>query len=311
MLSVACCMLGVLLLLAKVLHPNTPFRVHQAIRALADERGLVVHVSKVVDNDGSCTARRDERNGTRQHALVFPDGPSHVKLPWVTCQRQPPAQAPLLKAMQQAWSAPEQSPSSGPPGGPLLIFPDTSALLVMLAAQSQGPTPARFTLQGLQVLLSALCASCTKQWFLHESSLCMCDVLFFSVRCACVGCCSHVMCCSFLCVAHVWSSPQRARVAPSSTLTAPIRSWQRLGWPGGHCPLGTRCCWSSPTASCSSWTPSKPMAALGMLCDGFFERCWKCAGQLVCWCLYVFVHVGMSLYVLLRVLVSVCVFCSV
>lgn len=125
---------------------------------LYDTRRLVVHVSKVVDNDGKSSFRRDDRHGTRQHALVFPDGPCHVKLPWITCQRQPPAQAPLLKAMRQAWAAtPGQSSSSSAAGGPLLIFPDTSALLVMLNAQAHGPTPARFTLQALQVPCCVVC----------------------------------------------------------------------------------------------------------------------------------------------------------
>ncbi len=119
--------------------------------------------------------------------------PAHVRLPWVRCQRQAPAEASVLLEARAAWAVqpmPEsqpsevpRAPSSGraaaesesprsarqdvqtppqpktksetsaaPPGGtgPLLLFPDTSAMLSMLGAGQGTGAATPFTMHLLE-----------------------------------------------------------------------------------------------------------------------------------------------------------------
>lgn len=121
-------------------------------------------------------ASRGSRN-----ALQFLVQACHARLPWVSCQYQLPSEAAVLKAARRGWSqqrlqqaqpaadaAPAASSSSQstaesvasplqpppPPAmpatpagsGPLLLFPDTSALLPMLGAGANVSIPTFLTL---------------------------------------------------------------------------------------------------------------------------------------------------------------------
>lgn len=123
---------------------------------------------------------------------VLAGGAVHVRLPWLQCQRQAPAEAAILKQARAAWAAaavvaaaapPPPAPSreprpaaaptgrasrggaspTGPPAaaaaveaaatgaGPLLLFPDTSALLAMLGATGFASAGTPLTLRLLEV----------------------------------------------------------------------------------------------------------------------------------------------------------------
>ncbi|KXZ41816.1 hypothetical protein GPECTOR_274g718 [Gonium pectorale] len=90
--------------------------------------------------------------GAHDLALVLPRGgpgaSAAVRLPWVACQRQAPAEADVLRAVKGFYGSgmlPAPPPAPAPAavgdgdgagesegGGPLLLFPDTSALVSML-----------------------------------------------------------------------------------------------------------------------------------------------------------------------------------
>ncbi len=94
---------------------------------------------------------KHQKRAGHEHNLLLSNDQCHVKLPWVNCQRQPPSQAPLLHALRSEWSGERHLSDGSPPTGPLLLFPDTSALLTMLGAQSLGEVELGCTLDTLQV----------------------------------------------------------------------------------------------------------------------------------------------------------------
>ncbi|PRW56620.1 Serine threonine- kinase CTR1 isoform B [Chlorella sorokiniana] len=114
-------------------------------------------------------------------ALPFVIDRCHARLPWVSCQYQQPSEAQVLKAARSTWQAAAQqqrqtmeensaAPSAEPASsaapsaaaapaaaaaGPLLLFPDTSALLPMLGAGERVALPTFFTLELLEGLAKA------------------------------------------------------------------------------------------------------------------------------------------------------------
>ena len=114
-----------------------------ALACLAQQqaaRGLLSEVPEVRP-----TGPGDSRFRSREQTLQFSKETAvHVKLPWLRSQLQEPAQAAVLKrAVQAAGEGRAPAPATPAPStaaapstsgrtGPLLIFPDTSALLGML-----------------------------------------------------------------------------------------------------------------------------------------------------------------------------------
>lgn len=129
-----------------------------------------------------CNVMKTTSKASRGHedSLQFSGGPAHVRLPWVHCQRLPPSAAPLLREARIAWRCPKPAAvqhgevsepavpvvptdsvlpvgdvggvgkipdaAADDEGGPLLVFPDTSALLEMLNDRRGGC----FTMRALQ-----------------------------------------------------------------------------------------------------------------------------------------------------------------
>ncbi|KAK9864755.1 hypothetical protein WJX84_002779 [Apatococcus fuscideae] len=154
----------------------------QAAEQEKAQRGLVLDMPADEPNRNSATASLHERN------LRFSKKAAHARLPWLRLQRLAPKSAPILQEARSAYQFPAASqtstlrppppppprpstasaafpkppavPSDAPvdstPGrsqGPLLLFPDTSALLVLI-----GAVPAhsgRLGLQSLQELAKA------------------------------------------------------------------------------------------------------------------------------------------------------------
>ncbi|KAI3428192.1 hypothetical protein D9Q98_006572 [Chlorella vulgaris] len=118
--------------------------------------------------------------GSRNALQYLIDG-CHARLPWISCQYQLPSEAAVLRAARQGWTqAPQPVPPPSPQAvaagakpiravkqpaaelgslaagaaggtggvlGPLLLFPDTSALLPMLGAGADVSIPTFFTLE--------------------------------------------------------------------------------------------------------------------------------------------------------------------
>ncbi|KAL4858459.1 hypothetical protein ACK3TF_001437 [Chlorella vulgaris] len=118
--------------------------------------------------------------GSRNALQYLIDG-CHARLPWISCQYQLPSEAAVLRAARQGWTqGPQPVPPPSPPAaaagakpiravkqpaaelgslaavaaggtgwasGPLLLFPDTSALLPMLGAGADVSVPTFFTLE--------------------------------------------------------------------------------------------------------------------------------------------------------------------
>ena len=114
-----------------------------------------------------------------RNSLRFLAPKCHARLPWVSCQYEAPAEAAVLRAACATWqtqssapappppppppraspSTPGQAPAAAAPPsasrGPLLLFPDTSALLPMLGASAAMATPTLLTLDALGALARA------------------------------------------------------------------------------------------------------------------------------------------------------------
>ncbi len=86
----------------------------------------------------------------------------HCRLPWVSSQFETPSEAAVLLEAKNLWGKKENSSSTttatktsetnlpvSPSSGPLLLVPDTSALLAMAGADASVTTPTFFTLEWL------------------------------------------------------------------------------------------------------------------------------------------------------------------
>ncbi|KAL6766551.1 hypothetical protein ACKKBG_A36475 [Auxenochlorella protothecoides x Auxenochlorella symbiontica] len=110
-----------------------------------------------------------------RNKLRFLVHPCHVRLPWLVSQFELPAEAAVLRSAKLQWQGPRggegnanEVPAPAPPlnagdkspsphphhasSGPLLLFPDTSALLAMLGARRSAVPPCWLTLERLAEL---------------------------------------------------------------------------------------------------------------------------------------------------------------
>ncbi|GMH40518.1 hypothetical protein BSKO_08422 [Bryopsis sp. KO-2023] len=117
-----------------------------------ETRGLVIDIPKFL---------LKKVRGKMSSQLMNEKIDAHVQIPWIRSQRLKPSEAPVLMAAKTSWTksrAPEPRlvqpmPSrSSPPSGPLLIFPDTSALLGLIGISRKGQRSVVFTFDWLQNL---------------------------------------------------------------------------------------------------------------------------------------------------------------
>ncbi len=172
----------------------TPTSTHAAFQRLSIVLNSAGTLGSYVSTPASTRCLRtlsDRYLSTRVNVAGMP---AHVRLPWVRCQRQAPAEASVLLEARAAWSA-QPTPESQPPEvphaasgeraaaelepprsapqdvktpsqpettaeasaerpegtGPLLLFPDTSAMLSMLGAAQGTGAATPFTMHLLEV----------------------------------------------------------------------------------------------------------------------------------------------------------------
>jgi hypothetical protein len=155
-----------------------------ALQAEHEGRGLIVDVPEAVRPDAApqlpelppylakAKAANDapppppSRAG--RNSLRFLVQRCHARLPWLSCQFEVPAEAAVLRAARDTWRgaaappppsiehAPDAASDGGvPASGPLLLIPDTSALLPMIGAAPGAAAPTFFTLRLLTSLADA------------------------------------------------------------------------------------------------------------------------------------------------------------